>query len=120
MKNLLPTMFVSLALLPTSVHSSDYAKGQYSAWFDAERAELVTHLQAELQEGGLSETDAKAQANQSVDYLAQCFAETGEDVVGADRFEFETVRVRMGGESYGFPAHPCVYEFVERAGVSLE
>ena len=75
---------------------------------------LETPLKAELKEKGLAEVDAQTASKQAVDELIRCWFSSLEYSASGTK----NIIVRLGGMTVVTPETPCVYEFLESAGVA--
>ena len=71
-------------------------------------------LVAELEKKGLAEIDAKIAAKKAVDDLVLCIISQTENVESL----FDNIIIRLGGKTIITAGTPCIYEFLELAGVS--
>ena len=97
MRNLSLLLIASLCFLTAAADSTGYWKGQYRAWFDENSEMLVSRLKTDLQDQGLSESDAQSHAETAVALLDRCYAELDEDSAEPDSAEY--VQVRLGGKT---------------------
>ena len=104
-------MVVLTAWAPPSF--TDEVSDYKIAAFEKQLRSLEAPLRAELKKKGLAEVDAESVAKQSVDELIRCWKSQ------ADKSDplSNSVILRLDGRTIVMAATPCIYEFLERAGL---